>query len=58
MRKEKEKRNYEEKKEEIAHGLNEFEDYDETFAFIAGYTPGGAPYGMTREEMEERTKEE
>jgi len=25
---------------------------DETFAFIAGYTEGGAPYGITWEEME------
>ncbi|WP_099354506.1 hypothetical protein [Fredinandcohnia onubensis] len=41
-----------------ALGLNEFKDYDETFSFIAGYTPGGAPYGMTHEEMEKRTKEE
>lgn len=24
---------------------------DETFAFIAGYTSGGAPYGITWEEM-------
>lgn len=26
---------------------------DETFAFIAGYTEGGAPYGLTHEEMDE-----
>lgn len=25
---------------------------DECFAYIAGYTEGGAPYGVTREEME------
>jgi hypothetical protein len=25
---------------------------DYYFAFIAGYTPGGAPYGITWEEME------
>ena len=25
---------------------------DEIFAFIAGYTSGGAPYGITWEEME------
>lgn len=35
----------------------EFEDRlfesDDTFAFIAGYTSGGAPYGVTWEEMEE-----
>jgi hypothetical protein len=27
---------------------------DETFAFIAGYTEGGAPYGVTWEEMKAR----
>ena len=26
-----------------------FSDSDETFAFIAGYTAGGAAYGITRE---------
>jgi hypothetical protein len=26
---------------------------DETFAFIAGYTEGGAPYGITWDEMDE-----
>ncbi|UOQ83753.1 hypothetical protein [Gracilibacillus salinarum] len=26
---------------------------DETFYYIAGYTPGGAPYGITWEEMED-----
>ncbi|MDU0458959.1 MAG: hypothetical protein RW306_09545 [Geobacteraceae bacterium] len=26
---------------------------DDCFAFIAGYTPGGAPYGITWEEQEE-----
>lgn len=30
---------------------------DENFAFIAGYTSGGAPYGITWEEMERRDKE-
>lgn len=28
-------------------------DSDETFAFIAGYTPGGVPFGITHEEMED-----
>ncbi len=28
-------------------------DSDETFAFIVGYTSGGAPYGITHEQMEE-----
>ncbi|MDD2853830.1 MAG: hypothetical protein PHY09_18235 [Desulfuromonadaceae bacterium] len=27
-------------------------DSDEHFAYIAGYTEGGAPYGVTWEEME------
>lgn len=29
-------------------------DSNETFAYIAGYTAGGVPYGITWEEMEER----
>jgi hypothetical protein len=32
--------------------LNASGDSDETFAFIAGYTEGGAPYGITWEEVE------
>ncbi len=28
-----------------------FSDSDDTFYYIAGYTPGGAPYGVTWEEM-------
>lgn len=28
-----------------------YEDSDDTFAYIAGYTPGGAPYGTTWEEL-------
>ena len=28
-----------------------FSDMDGTFAFIAGYTPGGAPYGVTWEQV-------
>mgnify|MGYP007086047993 FL=1 len=27
-------------------------EQDDTFFFIAGYTSGGAPYGITWEEME------
>ena len=27
-------------------------DWDDEFAFIAGYTEGGAPYGITRDEIE------
>ena len=28
-----------------------YSDMDGTFAFIAGYTPGGAPYGVTWEQV-------
>jgi hypothetical protein len=28
------------------------EDCDETFAYIAGFTPGGAPFGVTWEEFD------
>ena len=28
-----------------------FSDMDDTFAFIAGYTPGSAPYGVTWEQV-------
>jgi len=30
------------------------DDSDETFAYIAGYTAGGVPFGITWEEMEGR----
>ncbi len=30
-----------------------FGDSDDTFAYIAGHTPGGAPYGVTWEELGE-----
>ncbi len=30
-----------------------FDDSDETYAYIAGYTPWGFPYGVTWEQMEE-----
>ena len=36
---------------DIYHGIER--DSDENFAFIAGYTSGGFPYGVTWEEMEE-----
>lgn len=38
------------KQEEFGDGLFESDD---TFTFIAGYTSGGAPYGVTWEEMKE-----
>ena len=28
-----------------------YSDMDGTFSFIAGYTPGGAPYGVTWEQV-------
>jgi hypothetical protein len=31
-----------------------WEDSDDTFAYIAGYTPGGFPFGITWEEMGEK----
>jgi len=33
-------------------------DSDDTFAFIAGYTPAGFPYGITWEESEEIAKKD
>ena len=33
-------------------------DQDENFAFIAGYTPGGFPYGITWEEQAEIDRRE
>lgn len=33
--------------------LDEFPESDEWFAYIAGYTSGGLPYGVTWEEWEE-----
>ncbi len=43
------------KQNEIEYNLPEA---DETFAFIAGYTSGGVPYGVTWEEMEEIERKE
>lgn len=34
-------------------GRNKYADSDENFAFIAGYSPGGFPYGITWEEWAE-----
>jgi len=33
--------------------IEEYPDSDDTFAFIAGYTPAGFPYGTTWEEQGE-----
>jgi len=38
------------------HGIEP--DSDENFAYIAGYTSGGAPYGLTWEEWEEMGRDE
>ena len=46
------KRQQEEKKNRISEKLNDLMDSDDTFYFIAGYTSGGAPFGVTWEEME------
>ena len=45
--KENRKRNKTEKRDEFS---------DSRFAFIAGYTSGGAAYGITHEEMQEETE--
>ena len=44
------------KKEQELNSFLEF-DSDEYFAFIAGYTSGGAPYGITHEEMKKINNE-
>ncbi|MGF2614455.1 hypothetical protein FZC84_14185 [Rossellomorea vietnamensis] len=41
------------KRKKEARELQDLIDSDETFAFIAGYTEGGAPFGITHEEMQE-----
>ncbi len=33
------------------NGLEDYAEQDSTFYYIAGYTSGGAPYGITWEEM-------
>lgn len=38
---------------DLYHGINP--ESDDTFAFIAGYTSGGAPYGVTYEELEKKS---
>ena len=50
-----ERKNRKLKKERKAEDV-EF-DSDENFAFIVGYTSGGAPYGLKHEEMNEIEKE-
>ncbi|ETI66642.1 hypothetical protein [Neobacillus vireti] len=47
-----------EKRKRKALEIDAFNDFDDTFAFIAGYTEGGAPFGITYEEMDEINKNE
>jgi hypothetical protein len=55
MRRNEEKRLENKRKEREAQQEREFQDLysdsDDNFFFIAGYTSGGAPYGVTWEEM-------
>lgn len=53
IKKRKQEKERKKEKRRNAKELYEYEDYDDTFAFIAGYTEGGAPFGITYEEMEE-----
>ncbi|GIN57381.1 hypothetical protein J8TS2_17000 [Lederbergia ruris] len=53
----KERRRRRKENEENKRLMMEY-DSDETFAFIAGYTSGGAPFGITHEEMEEIERRE
>jgi len=46
------------KKQQKAEEAYLAEFMDEGFAFVAGYTSGGAPYGLTYEEMDEINEEE
>lgn len=44
------KRRRKQKKQEV--DVLDIPEQDETFYYIAGYTSGGMPYGITWEEME------
>ena len=46
-----EQRHREREKMALEKLRDRFPDSDDTFYYIAGYTPGGAPYGVTWEEM-------
>ena len=45
------KKNLKKKNKELELLLEQDEFYDEDFAFIAGYTSGGAPYGIRWEDV-------
>ncbi len=52
-------RNQKNKKEkEETGGYGEEGGFDETFAFIAGFTEGGAPFGVTWEDAKRLAAEE
>lgn len=46
-----EKKRQERERKKIQDIFDRYPDADDTFFYIAGYTPGGAPYGVTWEEM-------
>ncbi|WP_391557132.1 hypothetical protein [Robertmurraya sp.] len=50
-----EKKREKRRMEDLEIELEAYIESDETFAFIAGYTEGGAPYGITHEEMDENS---
>ncbi len=54
MKQNKKKRNFNQKKDEKINNIEICSD--ENFAFIAGYTVGGAPFGISHEEMAEIEK--
>lgn len=58
MIKKREKQKERKKMKKRAPELEDSFDSNETFAFIAGYTEGGLPFGITHEEMEESEKKE
>ncbi len=52
------KRNGKRKKfKKVKPELDSLIERDEKFGFIVGYTSGGAPYGLTHDEMAELEKE-
>lgn len=46
-----ERRQQEREEKRLQDFYDRFPDSNDTFYYIAGYTPGGAPYGVTWEEM-------
>ena len=46
-----EQKRREREKKAMEQMWDNYPNADDTFFFIAGYTPGGAPYGVTWEEM-------